>query len=50
MSAASLWLTVTLTELRFLVVFLLALGAGSWWHRLRARASVGIETDIDDWL
>jgi hypothetical protein len=50
MSAASLWLTVTLTEPRFLVVFLLALCAGTWWHRLRARASVGSETDIDDWL
>ena len=50
MSAASLWLTVTLTEPRFLVVFLLALGAGTWWYRLRARASVGSETDIDDWL
>jgi hypothetical protein len=50
MGAASLWLTVTLTEPRFLVVFFLALGAGTWWHRLRARASVGREADIDDWL
>jgi hypothetical protein len=50
MSAASLWLTVTLTEPRFFVVFLLTLCAGTWWHRLRARAAVGSETDIDDWL
>ena len=50
MCAASLWLTVTLTEPRFFVVFLLALGAGTWWHRLRVRASVGRETDIDEWL
>jgi len=50
MSAASLWLTVTLTEPRFFVVFLLALCAGTWWHRLRVRAAVGSETDIDDWL
>jgi len=50
MSAASLWLTVTLTEPRFFVVFLLALCAGTWWYRLRARATVGSETDIDDWL
>lgn len=50
MSAASLWLTVTLTEPRFFVVFLLALCAGTWWHRLRARAAIGSETDIDDWL
>ena len=51
LSAVSLWLTVTLTEPRFLVMLFLALGAGTWWHRhRRASASVDSEIDVDDWL
>jgi hypothetical protein len=48
LGVVSLWLALTLTDPRFLVLLVLAL-AGLWQRRAARAAAVARDAEIDDW-